>query len=241
MKKLVNLNSLGSFAGILMMLTLAFGLETAAGEFRGILKNNEGVSRYTKGKPLDAYGFFTDALADQPFAPEIQFNIGDTFLQLKDLDKAASQFRLAIKLAPGSSARETRVRFRALFNIGAIDGSQNKIDEALEAYQQALEIEPESLETKTNMELLTQGGGGGGKGDQDDKDKKPDDGKGEDQQKPKTATNKNPKPEPQPFKGKDLSKQDVDRILDELKQQEEQIRAKDQREGGKDAPPDKDW
>ena len=42
-----------------------------AGELRGIIKNNQGVSRYDKGRPLDAYGFFTDALGDVPFAPEI--------------------------------------------------------------------------------------------------------------------------------------------------------------------------
>lgn len=236
---------LGTVVITLVLLgTMFFSTAAFAGEFRGILKNNEGVSRYAKGRPLDAYGLFTDALSDQPFAPEVQFNIGDAFLQLKDLDKAVSQFRLAIRLAPGASAREKAVRFRSFFNIGAIYGSQNKIDQALEAYQQALEIDPNSIETKTNMELLTQGGGGGSGGDEGkDKDKKSDDGKSGDQEKqqPKTPTNKNPKPEPQPYKGKELSKQDVDRILDELKQQEEQIRAKDQRDGGKDAPPDKDW
>jgi hypothetical protein len=134
------------------------------------------------------------------------------------------------------------VRFRSLFNIAAIQASQNKVDEALETYQQALEVKPDSIETKTNMELLTQGASGGGKGDKDSKNKKDQgDGGGQGQQnQPKEFSNK-PKNEPQPFKGKDLSRQDVDRILDELKQQEEAIRAKDQREGGKDAPPDKDW
>lgn len=211
-----------------------------AGELHGIIKNNEGVSRYDKGKPMDAYGFFTDALGDVPFAPEVQYNIGESFLQMKDFDKAISQYKLAMKLAPGKSKREQEVRFRSLFNIAAIQASLNKTDEALETYQKALEIKPDSIETKTNMELLTQGGGGGGKGDKESKDKKDDGEGGQDQNKNPQFSNK-PKNEPQPYKGKDLSKQDVDRILDELKQQEESIRAKDQHEGGKDAPPDKDW
>jgi Ca-activated chloride channel family protein len=223
------------FISILALSPLAHG-----GELRGIIKNNEGVSRYDKGKPMDAYGFFTDSLGELPFAPEIQYNIGDSFLQMKDLDKAISQYKLAIKLAPGSSKREKEVRFRSLFNIGAVLASQNKTDEALESYQQALEMKPDSIETKTNMELLTQTGGSGGKGDKDSKDKK-DDGEGGDDQKDKQVSNKPRENQPQPYKGKDLSRQDVDRILDELKQQEEAIRAKDQREGGKDAPPDKDW
>jgi len=227
---------------ILYSLLLSLNSSSAhAGELHGIIKNNEGVSRYDKGKPMDAYGFFTDALGDVPFAPEVQFNIGDTFLQMKDFDKAISQYKLAIRLAPGKSKREQEVRFRSLFNIAAVLASQNKVDEALETYQRALEIKPDSIETKTNMELLTQGGGGGGKGDKDSKDKKDDGDSGQDQNKnPQNFSNKQ-KNEPQPYKGKDLSRQDVDRILDELKQQEEAIRAKDQHEGGKDAPPDKDW
>jgi tetratricopeptide (TPR) repeat protein len=229
-----------AFMAALILVMTAFSAQ--AGELRGIIKNNQGVSRYDKGKPMDAYGFFTDALGDVPFAPEIQFNIGDSFLQMKDLDKAISQFRLAVRLAPGSSAREKEVRFRSLFNIAAVEASQTKIDEALETYQQALEIKPDSIETKTNIELLTSSDGGqGGKGDKESKDKKDgDDGDGK--RDPNKPMSNKPQPgQPQPFKGKDLSRQDVDRILDELKQQEESIRAKDQREGGKDAPPDKDW
>jgi hypothetical protein len=38
-----------------------------------------------------------------------------------------------------------------------------------------------------------------------------------------------------------LSQQDVGRILEEIKRQEDQVREKMQREGGKDAPRDKDW
>jgi tetratricopeptide (TPR) repeat protein len=220
-----------------LVLNLGVASQAPAGELHGIIKNNEGVSRYDKGKPNDAYGFFTDALGDSPFAPEIQFNIGDAFLQMKDVDKAISQYRLAIKLAPGTSKREQEIRFRSFFNIGAVSSSQSKTDEALEAYQQALEIKPDSLEVKTNMELLTQQGGQGGKGDKEQKDKK--DGDGGDSKEPPKMGNK--QQDPQPYKGKDLSKQDVDRILEELKQQEESIRAKDQHEGGKDAPPDKDW
>ncbi len=210
-----------------------------AGELRGIIKNNQGVNRYDSGKPNDAYGFFTDALGDVPFAPELQYNIGDTFLQLKDLDKAISQFQLSLKLAAGNSPREREIRFRSLFNLGAIYAAQNKTDEALESYQLALDLKPDSVETITNMELLTQQGGQGGKGDKEQKD--PKDGEGEGKKDQPKFSNKPSKPQAQPFKGKDLSKQDVDRILDELKQQEEQIRAKDQKDGGKDAPPDKDW
>ena len=161
---------------------------------------------------------------------------------MKELDKAVSQYKLALKLAPGDSKREREVRFRSLFNTAAVLASQNKNDEALETYQRALELKPDSIETKTNMELLTQSGGGGGQGDKESKNPQDQgEGGGEgDKDKDKKFSNKG-NSQPQPYKGQDLSKQDVDRILDELKQQEESIRAKDQNEGRKDAPPDKDW
>jgi Ca-activated chloride channel homolog len=210
-----------------------------AGELRGVIKNNQGVSRYEKGRPMDSYDLFTDALGELPYAPEVQYNIGNTFLQMKDVDRALKQYETAIRLAPGDSSRNKEVRFRALFNTAAVLASQNKTEPALTYYQRALEIHPDSIETKTNMELLLSQGGGDGKGDQKDKQQK--DGEGDQQNQPQKFENQPQKPQPQPYKGKDLSGQDVDRILDELKQQEEQIRAKQQREGAKDAPPDKDW
>lgn len=237
MKNLTRILSIG----VAVSLSLCSFWEAAsAGELRGIIKNNQGVSRYDKGKPLDSFDFFTDALGELPYAPEVQYNIGNAFLQMKEVDRALKQYETATKLAKTNSKRDKEVRFRAFFNKGAVLASQSKVEEALTAYQLALNEKPDSEETKTNMELLLNGGEGGGKGDKEDKEKK-DDGQGEQQNQNQKFENQQKKPQPQPYKGKDLSKQDVDRILDELKQQEEQIRAKQQREGAKDAPPDKDW
>lgn len=230
--------TLSSVTCAIAVATLFVPAPGEAGELRGIIKNNQGVSRYDKGKPLDSFDFFTDALGELPYAPEVQYNIGNAFLQMKDVDRALKQYDTALKLARTNSKRDKEVRFRALFNKGAVLAAQKKNEEALTAYQLALNEKPDSEETKTNMELLLGGGSGGGEGDKEDKEKKDE---GEGQQQNQKMENQSKKPQPQPYKGKDLSKQDVDRILDELKQQEEQIRAKQQREGAKDAPPDKDW
>lgn len=233
-----------TFAALALLLCSVSGLfasrEAKAGDLRGVIKNNQGVSRYDKGRPVDSYDLFTDALGELPYAPEIQYNIGNAFLQMKDVERAMKQYETAIRLAPSDSKRDKEVRFRSLFNTAAILASQKKAEPALTYYQQALLLKPDSIETKTNMELLLAGGQGGGKGDKEQEEKSKEGGEGE-QQKPQKFENQQQKPQPQPYKGKDLSKQDVDRILDELKQQEEQIRAKQQREGAKDAPPDKDW
>lgn len=228
--------------GFIFVAAISASSLASAGELRGVLKNNQGVTRFETGRPQDSYGLFTDALGEIPYAPEVQYNIGNSFLQMKETEKALRQYEVALRLAQGDSSRAKEVRFRALYNTGAVLASLEKREEALTAYQQALELKPDSAETKTNMELLLSGGEGGGKGDKEDKDKKDEgEGQGEQPNPNQPPSNKQNPNQPQPFKGKDLSRQDVERILDELKQQEEQIRAKQQREGAKDAPPDKDW
>lgn len=218
-------------------------VDAFAGELGAIRDNNEGVKRFEKGRANDAYHKFTEALADLPFDGTVHSNLGDTFLANKEFDKAMSEYREAIRLSPGSSRKEKLVRFHSLYNMALIHSMEKRIDEALETYQLALDIIPDSIETKTNMELLIQSGGGGGKGEDENKDKKPQDGEGDQQQQQpqKFDDKKKEKPKPKPFDSKDLSQQDVNKILDELKQQEEQVRAKMERQGAKDAPPDKDW
>jgi tetratricopeptide (TPR) repeat protein len=239
---------------ILAILFLATPSSAKAFELRGVVRNNDGVKKLEAGRRVEAYDRFTDALADVPFSSEVHYNLGNSFLDNKEVDKALSEYRQAIKLAPGESSREKDLRFKAHFNSAIALTEQKKIDEALAQYQQALELEPESVETKTNIELLIQSGQGGGEGDQSQqdkgdqkKDKQGQGGEGQEQkpQQPQQSQQQNQqpkaKPSPRPFKSDEISQQDVGRILEELKRQEEQIRAKMQREGAKDAPRDKDW
>lgn len=228
---------------------VVFSSVAHSGELTGIRKNNAGVKKFLENKAPEAYADFTDALADLPFTPEAHYNLGNTFLANKEFDKALSEYREAIRLAPGNSDRAKKVRFVALFNTAAALVEQKKVDEALAAYQAALEIDPLSVEVKTNIELLSQQGGGG-QGDSEKQDQEPKDGdekkegQGQDEQQkqpPPQQGQQQQKQKPKPFKSEQLTNQDVNRILDELKRQEEQVRAKMERQNTKDAPPDKDW
>lgn len=62
--------------------------------------------------------------------------------------------------------------FASLFNQGQLLARENKIDEALNKYQEALALNSESIEVKTNIELLMQQKQGGGQGEGDSKDNK---------------------------------------------------------------------
>ena len=215
-----------------------------AGEFRGVRENNRALGKFKDERYKEALDGFTKSLSELPDSAEVHFNVGNGFMANKEDDKALSEFDVAAKMAPTSD-----IAFKALFNRGTIYAGKKKVPEALDSFQRALELRPDSIETKTNIELLIASGEGDGEGDgeskpsdkpQDGKDKQPKDGenpKPQDQSQPGPT----PPPKPRPFKSEQLTQQDVGRILEELKRQEDQIREKIQREGGKEAPRDKDW
>ena len=240
---------------IIVFVALSFCATANSSELGAVLRNNDGVRKYMQKNSKGAFDGFADALGDLPFSGAVHYNLGNAFMANQEPNKALSEYREAMRLAPGDSPSDKEIRFRSLFNAAVALTGLKKTDEALDLYQKALEIKPDSLETKTNIELLTQGQGGGGDNEnenQDDKseqgdkeDKKDKEGQGKDDKENKQPKNpekfENPKPKPRPFQSEQLSQQDVGRILEELKRQEEQIRARMQNEGAKDAPPDKDW
>lgn len=234
-----------------------------ASELRGILRNNEGVKQLNDQRADNAITDFTAALGDLPFSGEVHLNIGNAFLASRDLERAFSEYEQALKASKGDNHSSRETRFRALFNSAIVRTEMKQNEEALELYQKALEIYPDSIETKTNMELLMrQMAGGGGESendqkndkDQSGKDQQKDDqkndqkneqneGEGQDKKDQQKEPDKfeNPRSTPRPFKSEELSQQDAKRILDEMKRQEEQIRARMQNERIKERPPEKDW
>lgn len=227
-----------TLVSILFLISSAAG----AGELKGIWLNREGVRAFTEERGTDAYNYFAQSLAEIPFSPEAHFNLGTTYYANKEFEKAQKEFEQAADLA--KAANNPEAEFLSHFNAAVSSTEEKKIDEALDSYQKALAIKPDSVEVKTNIELLTQSQSGGG--GEDNKDQKQDEGgKGDQQPKPQPnqgdQQKQQPKPQPKPFDSKEMSQQDVNRIVEELKRQEGQIRAKFQNEKMKSAPNEKDW
>lgn len=241
---------LKSAAWWILPLALLAGAQPAqASEFDGVLQNNKSVRDFKGERFVESLDGFTKSLSDLPDSPEVHFNIGNGFMANKDDAKALTEFDVALKMGPSKE-----LEYKIHFNRAIALATMKRTAEALDAYQQALRVKPDSVETKTNIELLMKQGDGDGEGEDEKKNQDPSkDGKDQkdqkdqkndpkDQQKqdqpPKGPT---PKPTPKPFKSEQLSQQDVGRILEELKRQEDQIRERMQREGGREAPREKDW
>ena len=200
-------------------------------------------------RAFEAHKKFLAAVEDFPKLSLPHFNLGFTFDKSEDAQKAESEYLAAIQLATDSVSV-----FSANFNLAILKTKEKKINEALERYQAALAVVPDSKEVKTNIELLFKSQqGGGGEGDQDSKDdqqgkknQKPKDGQPKDEKEkkepPPDAPRVNRRKMPRPFKSEDLSKQDMERILDELKRQENQIRGRmNQERKSEEKPVEKDW
>lgn len=209
---------------------------------RTLSSNRNGNEAMTEKRFSDAQGFYIEALGVDPFISEIHSNLGLTFLELKKPEDAIKSFEAAEKFA-----RKNEPMFVARFNQGVTRGASKQIEEALLAYQRALDINPQSIEVKTNIELLLsqqsdQGEGQGqgenskdGKGDQESENQE------NKKDQPKDYSKDPQKPyKPREFEG-DLSEADVKKILGELKQQEQKIRGQFYRNEIKERPRDKDW
>lgn len=201
--------------------------------------NRDGISKLKEKAYYPAFQDFTKALEDDPLNPELHLNLGLSFEMHEEFEKAEQSYKGALKLLPEKNSR----RFEALFNLAGVQAKNKKIDEALQSYQAALDIDPDSKEVKTNIELLWQGGGGGGDGEGEPKDQDKGEGKGrpKDPGQQPDQPQKQQKQQPKPFNSQNLTQQDVKKILDEIKNQEQGIRAQENDKSAKDAPRGKDW
>ena len=197
--------------------------------------NNQAVDHLGQKKVTEAHEEFTQLLAKSPFHPLFRFNTGGSFVAIEEPDKAIKMYNEVLKLNP----LPPEIEFATYFNLGFLNSLEGKdIDEAVKNYQKALAFKPDSKEIKTNIELLFKGGKGGGKGKDKNKQDQQNKEDGEQPQEPQQFTNKK---QPNQFDGKEMSKGDVKKILEELKKQEQRIRAKHDRKGKKQADNDKNW
>jgi len=197
-----------------------------------------------------SYQHSLKALETDPLSPELQINLGNSLEGLGSISKARDAYATSEKLT-----RDPVIHFQSRFNQAQAFAKEKKIDEALNFYQKALEIDPSSKIVKTNIELLlSASGGNGGKGDKDQENQDDqNEGEGQDQDKSKQPKEpkkfaQNPKPSPGKKQPQDLSQGDIKKILEEIKQQEQKIRGdyykqsnNEQKQKGSEGKREKDW
>jgi tetratricopeptide (TPR) repeat protein len=110
-------------------------------------KVNDGNVLYHEEKYEEALNSYQDALLEDPQSEIAHFNQGDALYKLNKYEKSIEAYQKVI----GSEdlIRESN----ALYNIGNSYFKQDKLQESIDAYIKALDLNPNDIDAKYNLEL----------------------------------------------------------------------------------------
>ncbi|HSA59761.1 MAG TPA: VWA domain-containing protein [bacterium] len=109
----------------------------------------EGERLYRAGKYDDALQKFLSAQIDHPQDTRLQYNLGNTYYQLKRYEDARKLFDAAAK----SASKDARLQERSLYNRGNAQFRSDKLEDAVSSYEEALKIDPKDEDARYNLEL----------------------------------------------------------------------------------------
>lgn len=221
---------------------------------------NKGVDKYEEKKFVDAEVDFKKVVEKSPKSFEANFNLGDSYYKQGKYEDAIKSFQSALE-----SAKDNDRKAKVYHNIGNSLLKSDKVEQSVEAYKTALKYNPNDNDTKYNLsyalELLKnkdknqQNKNDQNKKDQDKQDKQnQNQDKNQDQQsqeqnkqdqqqsqpKDQEAKQDNTKQQPQPKEEK-ISKEEAQRILDALKNNEKDLQKQIRKRSGQIKKTDKDW
>jgi tetratricopeptide (TPR) repeat protein len=219
-------------AGLLLFLALVRPVPAIADP--AARKNNEGNRLYEQKKFDDALKMYVDAQASRPGAPELHYNIGNVLFRKKEYDKAVEEY-LRAQAAPDPVLSQA-----AQFNRGNALMMQGRLEDAIQAYVQALHSRPDDTDAKRNLELAL---------------RLLDQQKKKQQQKPQQDKNQDQSKSPQPQQGEgggrppqqqkkpgEMSEDEARQVLEALQQEEKEGIKKHARAAvGDRRPPEQDW
>jgi tetratricopeptide (TPR) repeat protein len=211
---------------------------------------------FRKGDLAKARKLYEQRLRKTPEDLKARYNLGNVQYRSKELKEAETAWESAMK------SKDPALRARAAHNLGNARLLAGETDGAIGAYRDALRAEPGSADTKYNLELALrlkqaqqqqqqqqQRQGGGQK--QESQGQQGQDPQQPQPQAPRQQQDRQPSPSdpqqkqdasrmPAPEPG-DYSRQDAERVLDGLKQEEKELQADRMRTQGQNSRVEKDW
>lgn len=106
-----------------------------------------GVARYREGEYGEATRAFTRALEHDPGNATLRYNRGSALYRQGRFPEAAEVLEAA------ASAEDTGLRRDAHYNLGNARFRQSDFEAAIEAYKEALRLDPGDMDAKHNLEL----------------------------------------------------------------------------------------
>ncbi|MDA0714413.1 MAG: tetratricopeptide repeat protein [Bacteroidetes bacterium] len=222
----------------------------------------EGNGAYESNDLASATLRYQEALSIAPSYGKASYNLGSSLYRLQQLGEAAKQYEIA-----AADAIDKGSKSDAFHNLGncflntaiALKANpvppsdttdtpdpQQLLGASIEAYKKALRLDPKDEETRYNLayaqRLLDKEGGGGGQEQQQDEKKEGDKGD-QSKENPKDEGDKQDQQKQEPKNG-EMSKEEAERMLNALDQQEKDLQeemGKQRMQEGKPIKIEKDW
>lgn len=224
------------YASAILALMLVSAIPTQAQSDRSNIR--EGNRLFRSGKHADSEVSYRKAMEKNPRNPQAAYNLGNALFAQKKDSAAVVAYQSGVQL-------ETSAIRKAMgyHNMGVVCQSHKMFSEAIEAYKNALRLNPKDDEARYNLELCKkQQKKQQDKKNQDKKDQKKDqNGKDEKKDQDKKDQNKDKQKEKQD-KNK-MSKDNAEQLLNAAIQQEKntQKRMKDKMQQPRSRKLDKNW
>jgi tetratricopeptide (TPR) repeat protein len=243
--------------GLIIILFLIFSFlslgELYAQSTRGLI--NDGVDYYDDSKFSDAEVNFKKGAEQSPESFEAKFNLGDAYYKQERYNESIKSFQSAF-----ANAKTDEEKAKLHYNVGNSLLKSQKLDESIEAYKESLKLNPNDPEAKYNLSYALNMKNNQEQ-NQQNQDQQQDQNKNEDQQndnqnqdqQDKEQENKdqqqqdqqnqesqqdNTKQQQQEQK---ISKEEAERILEALKDNEKDLQKELRRIKGKRVKTEKDW
>ncbi len=234
---------------------LATGAQARTIGDRAVSRNEAAGALYDAGRYEEALQAYKEALVERPESARLHLNVGDALFQLGDFEGALGEFERV------SAADDPALAALGHYNKGNAHFQLQDYAAAVEAYKQALQRAPGDADAKANLELALQRlPPPPPQQPQEGQDQEPPQGEEEqpqNQQQPPSQEPEDEPPEPasgsrdeQPSEDEDqeppppegesgMDREEAERLLDALRDREEEAQERRYRARGRDEA--RDW
>jgi tetratricopeptide (TPR) repeat protein len=225
---------------LILPLLLLFWIPSVAQKENSFIR--QGNRQYNDGKFKEAEIDYRKALERTPSSARGAFNLGNALYRQENYEDAERNF---INAAGQINASDPATRAGAFHNLGNAYLKAEKYNESIQAFRQALRLNPSDDETRYNLayamrKLSEQQQQQQQKGDNDRKDDNKDQ---KDQQNSNENQEQQDQQQQQQQQKPQISKQDAERMLQALKNDEQKTLDKVNQQKAKASPVqvEKDW
>ncbi len=183
-----------------------------------------GNQAYKNGHYKDAEIDYRKALTKAPNSQKATYNLGNSLYKQKNFDEASAQY---LKLA--QSENKEVVKQNVYYNLGNSLLENKKYKESIDAYKMALRQNPKDEDTRYNLSYAMT------KLQQQKKEQQ----NKQEEQKQKQKQKQQQQPQPKPT----MSKQDANRMLNAMNNNEKRTldKTKNKQKTSNQSQPEKDW